>query len=142
MDFKNKIVSKFLLDKYNLWLWDFDDTLIDTYTYYIKNMEPEYILNRTVQDLDEDLPCWKYFKILVNYLVKHNINVGIVSFGTYKIIQAYMDRIFGFNQKIFTKKNILALCRNNKGIPTKFYPNKNDFINTIMDTYNVSDKKN
>ena len=60
---KNKIISKFLIDKYNLWLWDFDDTLIDTYTYYIKNMEPEYILNRTVQDLDEDLPCWKYFKL-------------------------------------------------------------------------------
>ena len=52
-----------------------------------------------------------------------------------------MDRIFGFNQKIFTKKNIIALCRNNKGIPTKFYPNKNDFINTLMDTYNISDKK-
>ena len=141
MDFKNKIVSKFLIDKYNLWLWDFDDTLIDTYTYYIKNMEPEYILNRTLQDLDEDLPCWKYFKKLINHLVKHNVKVGIVSFGTYKIIQAYMDRIFGFNQKIFTKKNIIALCRNNKGIPTKFYPNKNDFINTLMDTYNISDKK-
>ena len=62
MTFKNNILSTFLLNKYDLWLWDFDDTLIDTYTYYIKNMEPPYILQRNIYELEQDIPSWKYFK--------------------------------------------------------------------------------
>lgn len=140
MTFKNNILSTFLLKKYDLWLWDFDDTLIDTFTYYIKNMEPLNILQRNIYELEQDIPSWKYFKELILYLVQNNIKVGIVSFGTYKIIKAYMDRIFGLDQKIFTNKNLIALCRNDKGFPIKFYPNKNAFINTIMTNYNISNK--
>ena len=98
----NEIVSKYLLDKFDLWLWDWDDTLIDTTTYYVKSMEPEDIINRSHRELDIEVPNWRYFKKIINELVLSGKRVGIVSFGTYKIIRAYMDLIFGFNQKLFT----------------------------------------
>lgn len=134
-------VGLYLLNKYDLWLWDFDDTLIDTYTYYIKSMEPENILKRTNKELTDDLPSWKYFRDLCFFLIKHNKKVGIVSFGTYKIIRAYMNRIFGFDQKIFTNKNLICLPRDKTGKPLRLYPNKNLFIGMIMDEYYVCNKK-
>ena len=134
---KNKFVSEYLLQKFKLWVWDFDDTLIDTATYYRKSMEPEDILRRTDQELDEEFPNWRYFRSLVNYLITRGIRVAIASFGTYKIIRAYMDRVFGLNQKIFTDVNLKALCRDITGKPTEFYPNKNTFIERIMEHYRI-----
>lgn len=132
-----KIISDELLKKYNLWLWDWDDTLIDTTTYYIKSMEPKDIMNRSNEDLDREVPNWRYFKLLIPYLVKNGVRVGIVSFGTYKIIRAYMDLIFGINQRYFTQTNLIALCRDSNGAPTEFYPNKNVFIDRIMNFYKL-----
>ena len=134
---KDKFVSDYLIQKFKLWVWDFDDTLIDTATYYRKSMEPEDILRRTNKELDVEVPNWRYFKRLVNYLITRGIRVAIASFGTYKIIRAYMDRIFGLNQKIFTDVNLKALCRDITGKPTEFYPNKNTFIERIMEHYRI-----
>ena len=102
-------------------------------------MEPEDIINRTQKELDIEVPNWRYFKKLINELVLSGKRVGIVSFGTYKIIRAYMDLIFGFNQKLFTSNNIIALCRDHKGQPIEYYPNKNDFIERVMNLYNLND---
>lgn len=134
----NEFISQYLLDKFKLWVWDFDDTLIDTTTYYKKSMEPEDIIQRTNEELTIDFPNWKYFRNLVQFIVSRGIRVGIASFGTYNIIKAYMDRIFGLNQKIFTKCNLKALCRDpTTGKPTRFYPNKNDFIDNMMDHFRI-----
>lgn len=134
---KNKFISNYLIEKFKLWIWDFDDTLIDTTTYYKKSMEPEDIIRRTNEELDIEFPNWRYFVGIVNYLVSRGVRVGIASFGTYKIIKAYMDRIFGFNQKIFTETNLKALCRDANGKPLKFYPDKNEFIEEIMKFYKI-----
>ena len=134
---KNKFISNYLIDKFKLWIWDFDDTLVDTTTYYKKSMEPKDILKRTNEELDVDFPNWRYFVSCVNYLVSRGVRVGIASFGTYKIIKAYMDRLFGINQRIFTDVNLKALCRSSNGKPLRFYPNKNDFIETIMKHYRI-----
>jgi len=134
---KNKFISDYMIDKFKIWIWDFDDTLIDTTTYYKNSMEPEDILKRTNNELDIEVPNWRYFVSIVNYLVSRGIRVGIASFGTYKIIKAYMDRLFGFNQKIFTELNLKALCRGANGKPVKFYPNKNDFIEKMMRFYKI-----
>jgi hypothetical protein len=131
------IISNYLLDKFKLWVWDFDDTLIDTATYYKKSMEPPDIINRTDKELTIDVPNWKYFKNIVIFLISRGKRVGIASFGTFKIIKAYMDRIFGLNQKIFTAANLKALCRGSDGRPLKFYPNKNDFIDSMMQNYRI-----
>jgi hypothetical protein len=134
---KNKFISNYLVEKFKLWIWDFDDTLIDTTTYYKKSMEPEDIIKRTNEELDIEVPNWRYFVRIVNYLVSRGVRVGIASFGTYKIIKAYMDRLFSINQRIFTDVNLKALCRDANGKPVKFYPNKNDFIEKIMKCYRI-----
>ena len=100
---KNKFISNYLVEKFKLWIWDFDDTLIDTTTYYKLSMETKDIMQRTNNQLTIDFPNWEFFRDLVIFLISRGVRVGIASFGTYRIIRAYMDRIFGLNQKIFTR---------------------------------------
>ena len=72
----------------------------------------------------------KYFKELVLYLIKNGKRVGIASFGTYSIIKAYMERLFGLNKNPFHSRNMFASCqdigcvRDYTNMPT----NKNSFI--------------
>lgn len=133
------IISENLLDNLDLWLWDFDDTLIDTSVYFRKSMTPSNIMKRSNTELDKEVPSWRYFKKLVFELVKNGKRVGIVSFGTGHIIQAYMNRIFGINQLYFHRNNILALCRDEKGKPMEYLNNKNSYINTLMNYYRIKD---
>ena len=134
------VISYYLLKHCKLWVWDFDDTLIDTKYYYKSNMNPDYIRKRTDVELSNEVPQWKYFKRLVIYLVSHGKYVGIASFGTYEIIRAYMDRIMGFNQTFFNKNNIIApiytdrMCRRFQ-VP----PNKNEYIYKMMKLYKIED---
>ena len=132
-----KIISDYMLKKYKLWLWDFDDTLIDTASYYRNSMNPDDIRRRTDAELDIEFPSWRHFSDLIIYLGINGIKVGIVSFGTYEIIRAYMDRVVGFNQRIFNKNNTLALCRDEKGYILEYKPDKNDFIRQLMDFYKI-----
>lgn len=133
------IVSQNLQDNLDLWLWDFDDTLIDTSTYFRQSMKPKDILKRTDVELDKEIPSWRYFKKLVKELFRLGKRIGIVSFGTGKIIQAYMNRIFGMNQLYFHRNNILALCRDKDGRPIEYFEDKNSFIYTLMDYYRIED---
>jgi len=133
-------VSFYLFKQCKLWVWDFDDTLINTETYSRRNMKPSTIRNLRNCDLDTDFPQWRYFNRLIDYLVTHGKYVGIASFGTYDIIRAYMDRIFGFNQKYFSKQNIIAPClltRDNRSFSIP--PNKNEYIYQLMKIYRVQD---
>ena len=141
-DEKPLIISYYLLKNCRLWVWDFDDTLIDTKYYYKSNMEPEAIRKRTDTELTREVPQWRYFKSLVNYIVKHGIYVGIASFGTYEIIQAYMNRILGFNQTFFNSRNIIAPMYQER-VCRRFQPppNKNEYIYKMMKMYKVEDFK-
>ena len=135
-------LSRVLFKQSKLWVWDFDDTLIDTSTYYSQNMKPEAILERTNAALDVEVPQWRYFRRLVEFLVEHGRYVAIASFGTYEIIQAYMKRIMGFNQQFFTKKNIIAPEYKQRDL-RRFNqpPNKNEYIYQLMRIYRVQDFK-
>jgi len=133
-------VSFYLFKQCKLWVWDFDDTLINTDTYLRRNMKPSTIRNLNDSELDVDFPQWRYFSKLVDFLITHGKYVGIASFGTYEIIRAYMDRIFGFNQKVFGKHNIIAPCLQDRdsrrfSVP----PNKNEYIYQLMKIYRVQD---
>ena len=136
------IISYYLLKKCKLWVWDFDDTLIDTNYYYKTSMEPNDILKRTDEELTNEVPHWKYFKRLVEYLAKHGKYIAIASFGTYEIIKAYMDRIMGFNQTFFNKKNLIAPVYNERQCRSfKLPANKNEYIYKIMKHYTIEDFK-
>ena len=133
-------VSFYLIKQCKLWVWDFDDTIIDTNTYYKTKMDVTSIRNRTDEELDEEVPQWRYFSRLIEFLLMHGKYVGIASFGTHEIIKAYMDRILGFNQKFFGKQNIIAPCiadRDTRRFSVP--PNKNEYIYQLMKIYRVQD---
>jgi hypothetical protein len=133
----DKIVSNYLLSKLDLWIWDFDGTLIE-YKAYIRNkMSRDEILNLDIKKLNMDIPFWKDFKILIKYLIKNNKRIAIASFGTYSIIKSYMDRIFGENQTIFTKYNILSPSRDSNGNLLEKYPSKNVYIKQLINFYKI-----
>jgi len=135
-------ISQILFKQCKLWVWDFDDTLIDTATYYSSNMTPSAILERTDAQLDIEVPQWRYVRRLVEFLVGNGRYVGIASFGTYEIIQAYMKRIMGFNQQFFTQKNIIAPEYKQRDIYRYNQPpNKNEYIYQLMRVYRVQDFK-
>ena len=136
------ILSFYLLKHCKLWVWDFDDTLIDTKYYYKSNMDPDAIRCRTDQQLTNEVPQWRYFKNLVSYLVQSGKYIAIASFGTYEIIKAYMDRIMGFNQTFFTNKNLIAPNSQERTKRCfKIPPNKNEYIYKIMKHYKIEDFK-
>ena len=138
----NLPISHILFKQCKLWVWDFDDTLIDTSTYYSGNMSPSVILERTDTQLDTEVPQWRYFRQLVEFLVGNGRYVGIASFGTYEIIHAYMKRIMGFNQQFFTKKNIIAPELKQRDVfRYNIPPNKNEYIYQLMRIYRVQDFK-
>lgn len=141
----NEIIISAYLDKYiRLWIWDFDDTLIDIDAYKRHNMDREKILSLTDNELEFDIPNYKYFKLLVYYLVSSGRRVGIASFSVYFIIRSYMDRIFGFNQKIFTENNIYSMCKDVNIIcdgPRNMPINKNLYIQKLMKHYNITNYK-
>ena len=133
-------LSYYLVKTCKLWVWDFDDTLIDSTTYIKTVMDPATIRKKKNSELDVEIPQWRYFKRLIDFLLTHGKYVAIASFGTYEIIRAYMDRIFGFNQNFFGKRNIIAPCMAERDsrrftIP----PNKNEYIYQLMKIYRVQD---
>lgn len=127
--------SKFIEENIDLIIWDFDNTLIDTRAYHLHSMEPDFIRDElTEEQLTWDIPYWKFFRKTVIDLVNSGKYVGIASFGMYKIIRAYMDRIFGINQKYFTVVNTFARCK----IDEPVQQNKNGYILNIMEHYRIT----
>ena len=54
-----------IIENIDLWIWDFDDTLIDTDTYYSKSMSVGDILSRSNRDLEQEFPNMAFFKLFV-----------------------------------------------------------------------------
>ena len=133
-------VSFYLFKTCKLWVWDFDDTLINTEAYLRRDMKTSTIRSLTDSDLDSDFPQWRYFARLIDYLTTHGKYVGIASFGTYEIIRAYIDRILGFNQKSFGRHNIIAPCLQDRDSRRfSLPPNKNEYMYQLMRIYRVED---
>ena len=126
----------YLLDNIDLWLWDWDDTLIDTKSYSVNKMQTEEIKKKTDSELDREVPGWRYFVNLVTLLINNGKKVGIVSFGTYDIIQDYMNRMFG-NNNPFNKQNILTIKRDSNYVPLELKKDKNEFIDILLKKYNI-----
>lgn len=137
----NPVIPPYLWENIDLWVWDWDDTLIDTSAYVRHSMSRPSIMNLSDRELGIDFPYWQFFRDLIVYLVQNGRRVGIASFGTYTIIRAYMDRIFGRDQKYFIRANIHAACedldcvRDYRQMPL----NKNPYIQRLMNHYRITD---
>ena len=58
-------LSQYLVDKCTLWVWDWDNTIINTDAYLKHNMDDDYISNLTDAQLAEDIPYVDYFRSVV-----------------------------------------------------------------------------
>ncbi len=134
-------VPAYLYNNIELWVWDWDDTLLDTGAYLRHPMSREYILALSDSVLTRDFPHWQYFRDLCTQLVTNGKRVGIASFGTYSVIRAYMDRVFGHEQKIFNGANIIAAVRDiGSARAIRDTPiNKNAYIQRLMNHYRITD---
>ena len=134
-------VPSALYSQVELWVWDWDDTLIDTAAYSRHPMDRDYILKMPDAELNRDWPHWRYFRDLCTELVTSGKRVGIASFGTYSIIQAYMTRVFGPGQQVFTGANIMAAARSigERRVLSEMPLNKNPYIQRLMNLYRITD---
>ena len=137
-------LSQYLVDNCMLWVWDWDNTIIDIDAYIRHNMEDHTIANLTDEQLLLDIPYLDYFRKVVQFLYLKGRKIGFASFGVYSIIQAYMNRIFGMNQRYFDASNINAFRRNleDSSLHKKLPPNKNEMIYDIMQFYKISTFQN
>jgi hypothetical protein len=138
---KTVFVPAGLYSRVELWVWDWDDTLIDTAAYSRHPMDREYILKMSDAELTRDWPHWRYFRDLCQELVSSGKRVGIASFGTYSVIQAYMTRVFGPGQQVFTGANIHAAARDigERRVLSEMPLNKNPYIQRLMNLYRITD---
>ena len=49
------LISPMMFKRFKLFIWDFDDTLINTTAYYTRDMEPMSIRKRTDSELLQDI---------------------------------------------------------------------------------------
>ncbi len=117
-----------IFDKYKLWIWDFDGTLI-RYSTYNKITNPRVI---TASVLGECFPNWRDFRDLVLHLRRMGCYMGIASFGSSAFIYAFMCRIFGEGQTYFTGANIITPA-DRADIPA----DKNGYISQLMRLYSI-----
>lgn len=132
-----------LLEQFTLWIWNFEDVLIDTNSFYRMKMDPDEIRALSDEQLDLQVPHWRYYKKLIEKLIQNGKYVAICSFGIDFIIDAYITRIFGYNQKYFKiGVNIKTIHRHSKtGEPDirNIVTNKIPLIKELMELYRVND---
>ena len=134
-------LSQYLVENCTLWVWDWDNTIIDEEAYIRHNMQDNTIANLTEEQLITDIPYLDYFRTVVKFLYSKGRKIGIASFGVYSIIQAYMNRIFGMNQHYFDASNIKAFRRHigdYENMFKKIPSNKNEMIYDLMQFFKVS----
>lgn len=118
-----------ILDQYKIFVWDFDYTLlkIHAYTQEITKDQVESLSWNKLNSLH--FADAIFFRDLVSYLIKENKKVAIISFGTYNVIKAYMDRLFG-GEPIFGLQNIYTPLGGNRRYDSTLRPSsdKNQYL--------------
>lgn len=135
-NFKEKFY--YLIENYDLWVWDFDLTLTKIHTY--KQKLDSYLVGRKKQrDLENDFYDATFFINLVNFLILNDKKVAIVSFGTYNVIKTYLERLFG-DSYIFNSNNILTPLSGDSRYGEKIpHPpdNKNQMLKNLSQSYQI-----
>ena len=108
MDDIQNILSNYdvLLNQYDLYIWDFDMTILRIHS-YANNMHSSEINTMNWKKFVAHFWDPIFFRDLVNYIISKKKKVAICSFATYNVIKAFMDRLFD-NNNIFGLHNILT----------------------------------
>ncbi len=120
------------LDQYDMYIWDFDYTILKIHS-YASNIELKDVESASWKKLMADFADPIFFRDLVYYIRGKKKEVAIVSFGTYNVIKAYLDRLFDDNN-IFDSHNILTPLSGNKRYSSSFRVNsdKNEHLVCLM----------
>ncbi len=112
------------IKKYDLYIWDFDLTLVKIHT-FASEVKEEDVTSLSWKKFMNQLSDPVFFRDLVIYLIENKKKVAIASFGKYNIIKTYMDRLFNDNH-IFDKHNIITPDQNIRHLRNG--TNKNQYI--------------
>mmetsp|Transcript_19943 Transcript_19943/g.64920 ORF Transcript_19943/g.64920 Transcript_19943/m.64920 type:complete len:183 (-) Transcript_19943:1284-1832(-) len=82
-----------------LYVWDFDKTILSIHAFALR-LTPE---DAQTRDLEEDCVDLAFFRAFVANVLRRGAKVAVASFGSYEVIQAYLDRIA---PGVFTRENI------------------------------------
>jgi hypothetical protein len=140
MDSVQIIFSKFddFVKQYDLFAFDFDLTILKIHAYAndIKATDVEAMSWKKIMDHFAD-PI--FFRDLVNYLISQKKKVAIVSFGTFNVIKAYLDRLFD-NPNIFGLNNIITPLDGNNRYTRSLKPDsdKNQLLIDLVKKLNLN----
>jgi hypothetical protein len=120
------------LDQYDMYIWDFDYTILKIHS-YASNIELKDVESASWKKLMADFADPIFFRDLVYYIKGKKKEVAIISFGTYNVIKAYLDRLFDDNH-IFDSHNILTPLSGNQRYSSSFRVNsdKNEHLVCLM----------
>ena len=126
----------YLVENYDLWIWDFDLTLTKIHTY--KEKLDSYLVGRKKQrDLENDFWDANFFISFVNYLILNDKKVA-TSMNTASQLSKKVQKLgeeIGFNKKYATIKRMeIATKRNFRFKPLKDYCKRHE-----LDIKKVSD---
>jgi hypothetical protein len=122
-----------IIDKYDLYIWDFDLTILKIHSYANK-ITKEEVESLSWKKLMCDFADPIFFRDLVYYLIGRKKKVAIISFGDYNVIKAYLDRLFD-NDNIFGDHNILTPIRCNRH--QQINSDKNQYIIDLVRENNI-----
>ncbi len=132
LDIENFVKYDDFIDQYDMYIWDFDYTILKIHS-YASHIELKDVQSASWKKLIGDFADPIFFRDLVYYLKGKKKEVAIVSFGTYNVIKAYLDRLFD-DTRIFDSHNILTPLINNKRYSSSFRVNsdKNEHLVCLM----------
>jgi hypothetical protein len=115
MDSTQIIYSNYdgLIKKFDLFAFDFDLTVLKIHA-YANEITASQVESMGWRKLSDHFADPIFFRDLINYLISKKKKVAIVSFGTYNVIKAYLDRLFD-DSNVFGRHNIMTpLCGNQR----------------------------
>jgi hypothetical protein len=120
------------IDQYDMYIWDFDYTILKIHS-YASHIELKDVESASWKKLIGDFADPIFFRDLVYYLRGKKKEVAVVSFGTYNVIKAYLDRLFD-DTHIFDSHNILTPLSGNQRHSSSFRINsdKNEHLVCLM----------
>ena len=125
------------IKKYDLYIWDFDLTVVKIHT-YATEVKEEDVTSLSWKKFMHHFADPIFFRDLVIYLIENKKKVAIASFGNYNVIKTYMDRLFADNH-IFDKNNIITPDKNTRHLRNG--TDKNQYIINLSREYNVEYNK-
>jgi len=122
-----------IIDKYDLYIWDFDLTILKIHS-YANRIKEEDVKSLSWKKLMCHFADPVFFRDLIYYLIGHKKKVAIISFGHYDVIKAYLDRLFD-NDTIFDNHNILTPYKCNRH--QQINSDKNQYIIDLVRENNI-----